>query len=259
MATMDVKTHALDRVLEALAPSIASEIDRVIQETRETIEKEFRDRVESAVREAESTAASAAQAQIERAVAEAKEEMRQQVAAEVEQQLREKVEAATAQLKNEAAEERTKLEAALVQQKNEWSGELNKVEDERDRWRIFAQTQRQLAEASSQSEMLSRFLAVAYPYANGLAIYLAKPDGLALWQSKGNEAFPKIISKETTDPDSYFKIISVRGKVVGAICAVTSFHAESLDFLVGSLERAIEAFAVKLRAPNPNSAAADSR
>jgi hypothetical protein len=76
-----------------------------------------------------------------------------------------------------------------------------------------------------------------------------------LWKSKGNGAFPEIISQQITDPESYFRILSVRGKTVGAICAAPSFKAEALDFLAASLERAIEGFGLKLRAPVPKAAA----
>src|SRR4029077_12977831 len=103
-------------------------------------------------------------------------------------------------------------------------------------WRVFAEAQRQLAEASSQAEILSRFLRLAEPFADGIAVYLAKADGLALWKGRGR-AFPEIISKETTDPESFFKAITVRNKTVAAICAAPPFKGETLDFLATSLER----------------------
>jgi hypothetical protein len=237
---MDVKTQALDRVLEALSSSLAAELDRVVQETRELLEQEFQARLRAAVRDAE-------------------EETRRQVTAELEQQFGARLEAAATRLRNEAAEERGKFEAAMNDLKNEWSVELNKVEDERERWRIFAETQRQLAEATSQSEMLSQFLDLVHPVAQGLALYVAKSDGLALWKSKGNGVFPGIISRETTDPESYFRTLSVRGRTVGAICALPPFQAGALDFLAASLERAVEVFGLKLRTLAPKPAAADSR
>src|SRR5207247_2615513 len=132
-------------------------------------------------------------------------------------------------------------------------------EDERDQWRTFAETQRQLAEAASQPEILTRFLKLAEPFADGLAMYVIKGDGLALWKSKGKGAFPEIISKQTTDPESYFRTLSVRGKTVGALCAAPSFKGDALDFLAGSLERAIEVFGLKLRAPVPKAAASETK
>ena len=149
------------------------------------------------------------------------------------------------------AGESAKLEAVMNQFKNEWSVERTKLQGEVERWRMFAEAQRQLGEASSQPEILSRFLRLGQPFAEGLAVYVTKPDGLGLWKSKGAGAFPEIISQQTTDPDSYFRIISVRGKTVAAICAAPSFNADALDFLAASLERAIEVFGLKLRTPAP--------
>src|SRR5262249_30062347 len=136
-------------------------------------------------------------------------------------------------LKAEAAAERDQLQAQL------------------DQWRVFAQAQQQLAESSSQPEMLSRFLNLAEPFTGGLALYVAKPDGLALWKSRGKAAFPGIISKETTDPEAFFRTVTVRGKAVAAVCAALPFRREALEFLTGSLERAVEGFGLKLRSPLP--------
>src|SRR5439155_26824683 len=82
-------------------------------------------------------------------------------------------------------------------------------------------------------------------------LYVAKADGLALWKHRGNGAFPEIISQQTTDPESYFRPVVVRDKAVAAVCAVPPFKPEALDFLAASLERAIEVFGLKLRAPVP--------
>ncbi len=72
----------------------------------------------------------------------------------------------------------------------------------------------------------------------GLAVYVAKVDGLALWKSRGKASFPAIISRDTTDPEAYFRTINVRGKAVAAVCAAPPFSRETLDFLTASLERA---------------------
>ena len=85
---MELKTQALDRVLEALSPALAAELDRVVQETRETLEQEFQKRLQAAVREAETSTAAAAAIQLDRAVAEAKEATRKQVSEELELQFR---------------------------------------------------------------------------------------------------------------------------------------------------------------------------
>ena len=121
----------------------------------------------------------------------------------------------------------------------------------RGRLERLSEAQHQLAEAASQSEMLSRALILAQPFAAGAALYVAKSDGLALWRSKGDGVFPQIISPQATDPDSYFRAISIRGKTVAALCATPPFKVDALDFLAAALERAVEVFGLKLRTPVP--------
>jgi hypothetical protein len=268
---MELKTQSLERLIQALSPTLSSELSRMVQETRESLEQEYNSRLETAVREAEAAAASGVQAQIESAVERAKEETRRQVAAEQEQQVNERVEAAISQFKQSAAEERARLETALTQHrleaaaeqarfeaaKNEWSTELNKVDDAREHWRILAQVQRELAEAPSQKEILGRFLRITQPLAEGMALYLPKGDALVLWKSTGKGAFPETIGKNGSDSGAYFRVLSVRGQKVGAICASTVLRSEDLEFLAGSLEHAIEVFGLKLRAPVNKPAAVD--
>lgn len=235
---MELKTQALDRVLEALSPALAAEFDRVASETRETLEQEFQKRLQTAVRDAESATQKAADMELEKAVAEARETTRRQVSEELEQQFKRTLEEATNKLQSDASTERARLQEQLNQ------------------WRVFADAQRQLTEASSQPEILARFLKLAEPFAAGMGVYVAKSDGLALWKSRGKAAFPEIISEETTDPESYFRTISVRGKTVAAVCASPPFKAEALDFLGSAMERAIELFGLRLRAPAPQVVAA---
>ena len=250
--SMEVKAQtAIDRLIEAVSPSLAAELDRIVQETRETMEQDFRARLSAAVQEAELARGATALAEIDRAVDEAKEETRRQVIAELEQEFGRKLDAATRQFRNEAAEERTRLETAMAQMKDEWSTELTKVDDERERWRTIAEMHQQLADASSQADILDRFLDLTQVFAPDMAVYVTKRDGLALWKSSGKTAFPKIISRETTDPESYFRLISIRGRTVAAVCAVPPFQAESVDFLASILERSIESFGLRLRAPLP--------
>jgi len=245
---MDVKAQtAVDRVLEAVSPSLAAELDRIVQEIREAMEREFQTRLSAAVKEAELARSTTALADLDAA----KEETRRQVMAEMEQEFARKLDAATLQVRNEAAEERTRLEAAMAKMKDEWAGELTKVDDERERWRTIAEMHQQLADASSQADILDRFLDLTQVFAQDMAVYVIKSDGLALWKSSGKTAFPKIISRETTDPESYFRLISVRGRTVAAVCAVPPFQAESVDCLAGILERSIETFGLRLRAPLP--------
>lgn len=233
---MELKTQALDRLLESLSPALSAELDRVVRENTESLEEDFQKRLQTAVREAEASVRGNTVGELNRAVAEASETMRKQITEELERKFAERLAETTNQLLGEAAAERARLQEQLVQ------------------WKTFADTPRQFAESASQPEMLSRFLHLAQPFAKGLAVYVAKSDGLALWKSRGNAAFPEIISQETTDPESYFRTIVVRGKTVAAVSAAPPFKPEALDFFGGSLERAIEAFGLKLRSPVPKPA-----
>jgi hypothetical protein len=185
----------------------------------------------------------------ERAVEQAREETRSQITAEMELQLKERLDIAAAEFRTESADERMKLDAMTDELKRDWSVERSQLQDEAARWRAFAEAQQQLSEASSQSEILTRALDLAQPFAEGVALYVAKPDGLALWRSKGNGAFSQIISQQPLDPDSYFRAISIRGKTVGAFSAAPPFKADALNFLAAALERAVEVFGLKLHTP----------
>lgn len=230
---MELKTQALDRLLDALSPALSAEFDRVIRENTETLEEDFKKRLEKAVREAEAAVRENGVTEMNRAVAEAIETTRKQLADELERRFAERLSETTNKLQTEAAAERTRLQEQLSQ------------------WKTFADTPRQLSEASSQPEILARFLHIAQPFAKGIAVYVAKSDGLALWKSRGKAAFPEIISQETTDPETYFRTIVVRGKTVAAVSAAPPFKPEALDFLGATLERAIELFGMKLRGPIP--------
>ena len=232
---MELKSQALDRVLEALSPALAAELDRVVAETRETLEQEFQKRLQQAGRDAENATRAEATVELAHAVAEAQEVTRKEVTAELERKFQNALADTTAGLRAEASAEQGRLQEQL------------------DQWRLFAEVEGRLVEASSQSEILARFLKIAQGFAAGLGLYVSKADGLALWKSRGNGAFPEIISEETTDPESYFRPIVVRSKTVGAICAVPPFKSEALEFLASSLERAIESFGLKLKAPVPKS------
>jgi hypothetical protein len=242
---MELKTQALDRLLEALSPAISSELDRITQETRETLEKEFENRMQTDRQEAEAAQA-AAQTELARAVEEATEATRTQVKADLEEEFKQRLAEMTGQLQAQAAESRSQL-------REQFELERAQLQEQLEQWKTFAEAYRQLVESSSQPEILSRFLRLSQPFAAALAVYVAKADGLALWKSRGNVAFPEIISQQTTDPESYFRSIHVRGKTVAAVSAVVPFKSDALDFLSGALERAIEMYGLRLRSIAVNS------
>src|SRR5947209_4494275 len=74
--SMELKTQGLDRLLEALSPALAAELDRVAQETRETLEREFQDRLRSAVEQAEAAAKTAAAAEFQQSAESAIEDLK---------------------------------------------------------------------------------------------------------------------------------------------------------------------------------------
>ncbi len=230
---MELKTQALDRVLEALSPALAKELERVVLETREELEQEFQQRLQDVARDAQAAAHREADAELHRRIAETREATRKQVEEELEERFKRALEENTHKIQTETAGERRALEEELA------------------KWRLFVQAQRQFAEASTQAEILARFLKLSEPFAAGLAVYVAKSDGLALWKSRGNGAFSEIISEGSTDPESYFRTIGVRGKVVAAVCASSPCQMEVIDFFVSSVEQAIEIFGLRLKAPLP--------
>jgi hypothetical protein len=208
----------------------------VVRETRETLEGEFQQRLESAVREAREEAQREAEVHLQRALSDVRETVQRQAGEELEQEF-----------KKTLAETTDRLQA-------EWTDERARLHEQLNEWRTFAEVQKELAEAPSQAEILSRFVKLAEPFAASLGVYIIKADGLALWRSRGKAVFPEIISEKTTDPEFYFETINVRGKTVAAVCAAEPHKADALNFLVASVERAIEFFGLKLRASGPKPA-----
>ena len=225
----ELKTPTLDRLLEVLAPPLAAELDRLVQDTRRTLEQEFEGRLQAALREAQITAATETEARLAEAVEQAKAGAERKVGEELELQFKQRLEQALSQAKNEVSSERATLEQELA------------------RLRVFALAQLELLAATSQAEVLSRFLNLTEPFAQDLALYVVKSGGLALWKTRGSTSFPDIISQETRDPDSYFNLIQVRGNTVAAVYAASPFKSDGLDFLGTLLEREIEMFGLRLR------------
>jgi hypothetical protein len=244
---MELSTQAVDKILEALAPALSAELERVLQEARQQQEEEFRKRLEAAIREAETTAARLAETQKAQAVA----ETREAVSAEMQAQFAQTLRQTSDQLRADSTQQ---SEAAAAQ----WDAEKARLQDQVNLWRTYAEGQREMAESGSQAEMLTRFLNLSEPFASAVAVYVTKADGLALWKSRGKGAFPELVSKDTIDPEAFFKPLVVRERTVGAVCAVQPYKAEPLDFLSACLGRAIEAFGMKLQTPLPRPAAVAS-
>lgn len=187
--------------------------------------------------------------QAETQTAQAVADTREKVSAEMQAQFAETLRQATNQMQADFAQQ---SQASAVQ----WEAEKARLQDQITLWRTYAEGQRQLADSVSQAELLTRFLNLAEPFASAIAVYVTKADGLALWKSRGKGAFSDLVSKDTIDPEAFFKPLVVRDRTVAAVCAVQPFKAEPLEFLSACLGRAIEAFGMKLQTPAPKPAAA---
>jgi hypothetical protein len=251
--SVDQRTQAADRLLKAISPGLAAELDRILDETRKAFEADFEQRLQAAVKDAETSARDRAagerQQAVDRAIEETRNAVRKQVADEMQSQFSKHLDETTGTLKSTHQAELQKVQAAFEKGQADWKTERDQIQAQAEQWRVFAEAQKQLADAGSQTEILMRWLKLAEPFGSSVAVYTAKADGLALWKSRGKAVFPGIISQQTTDPESYFKPIVVRGKTVAAVCSIPPYRADALDFLVSTVERAIELFGLKLRTP----------
>src|SRR5262245_49991072 len=156
---------------------------------------------------------------VEQVVEETRESVRKQVTDDLQAQFAQTLDATMRTLTSTQ-------EAEMQQARAEWAAERDRIQQQLEQWRSFAEAQKQLSEANSQGEILMRWLKLAESFGSSIAIYTAKPDGLGLWKSRGTAVFPELISHETTDPDSFFSPIIVRGKTVAAVCATSPYQAE---------------------------------
>lgn len=233
---MDSHAEGNARAVDATDSELSAELTRILDTTRNQLEEEFRKRLESAIRAAEDISTKVAESEREQALAQA----RLQITAELRGQFDQTLQQNTQRLE---AEFESRISAATKQ----WETERAQLQEQLDVWRTYADAQRQMSESDTQAEILGHFLDRAEPFAPNLAVYVAKPDGLALWKTRGRMAFPNVVSKDTIDPDAYFKTIVVRERIVAAVCARQPLKPESLDFLSGALSRAIEAFGIRLQ------------
>jgi hypothetical protein len=204
--------------------SLSAELDRILDNTRRQLAEELR-------RYAGST-----EVQREQLLASCRETVAAELRTQFEQTLQQTVE-------NLKAEFEERMAAA----REEWDEEKDRLRDQTNLWRTYADAQREMGESRSQTEILTHFLRHAESFAPNIALYVARPDGLALWKTRGHGPFPAVISRDTCDPEAFFKAVEVREKTVAAICARPPFSAQPLEFLASCLERAIEAFGARLQ------------
>jgi hypothetical protein len=233
---MGLHTKDTEKTIESRDPALSGELSRILDSARQQLEDEFAKRLASAVSEAGSAARKVADGEREQALIDA----RIQISAELREQFDQTLLLTTSRMEAEFA---TRMKSSAA----EWAAEKARLQEEMNVLRAYADAQRQMGESRSQSEILGHFLNGAEMFAPNLAVYVAKEDGLALWKTRGRTAFPQVVSKETIDPEAYFKPIVVREKTVAAVCAHQPLDTESLNFLSSALSRAIEAFGARLQ------------
>src|SRR4029453_16798952 len=203
---MDPYADGNAKAADSTDSELTAELTRILDAARRQLEEEFRKRLEAAVRDAKSASAKAAEQEREQSLTDA----RLQVTAELRGQFDQTPQQNTARLQAE-------FDERMRPSTKEWEKERASLQEQLNLWRTYADAQRQMSESSTQAEILGHFLDRAEPFAPTLAVYVAKPDGLALWKTRGRIAFPNVVSKDTIDPDAYFKTIVVRERIVAAV------------------------------------------
>ena len=241
---MELDTEDAKNPSELASGDLALEIGRILEAAKTQLEEEFRKRLEAAVEQARSSATGLADSEREQAVSTARAEVTAELRAQFDQTLVQRI----AQLQSD-------FERRMREAREEWDEEKERVQEQADLWKTYAEAQRLMLESNSQAEILSHFLQRTEGFAPNLAIYLARPDGLVLWKTRGDGPFPHLISQDTSDPDAYFKTISVRDHTVAAVSARQPYSDKPLAFLCACLERAIEMFGTRLQSRKPKAAA----
>jgi hypothetical protein len=240
---MELHTEGNPQTVDEVGSNLTVALSKILENARAQMEEEFHKRLESAVREAESTSKVAAGTEMQQALSDAQAQLSAELRAQFDQTLQENTSRMQAEFEQQ-------LSAAT----REWETEKARLREQIDMWRACADSQRQMGESRTQVEILGQFLDRAEPFAPNLAVYVAKPDGLALWKTRGSASFPQVVSKDKIDSDAYFKTIVVRDKIVAAVCAKQPLKPEFLDFLSGAFARAIEAFGMRLQTQAPTAA-----
>lgn len=228
--------RTVDRLLGVASPLMAKELDVVMQQFRANLEDEFRIRAEN---------------ERLQAVEETRKSVRVEVTEEMEARFKEEFKIQLEEFRNSIEEDSRQAKVEFGRQISQKADQIEKqrtnLTREITRWRLLAHFSVRIGEASSQIEILTRFLTLAEQFADGVALYLNKPTGLELWRSRGDVVFPNFISDETIDPESFFSRILVRNKTVAAVYADNVEELEFFPLLVKSLTKAIEDFGLRLR------------
>ena len=241
-----------ERLLNAAKPALAAELHKMQDELRGALDAEANVRLKKALLDKDAeiqTLLLAKETQFEahlekelkRVGIETSERVRLEVTAELEARFNETLAQETDRLT-----ERFTGEAEVAE--TQWKDERAKLVETSERWQTLAEYHRKIGEASSQLEILRRFLRTAIKFSTSSAVYLNKEDGLALWNAEGEAGvFPDVVSEGTIDPEWYFSNVVVRGKTIAAIGAAGTSDRDALVVMADTLKRAIENFGLRLR------------
>lgn len=260
---MSGENPSLQRLMDAIAPAASEELARMMQELRASLAADSTVRLRKALLDKDKEFEEKSKQLRAEAESATEERVREEVTASLEARFKEETSRQLDQLRNELEKEALASSAGWDQERNALETDRNteraglevKADKERaelkaeiDRWRLLAEFHRRVGDASSQVEILKRFLTASQRFATGVALYLNKADGLELWESRGEApAFPEVVSKETIDPEWYFAPVVVRSKTVAAVCAAGTEDRDSLVVLVDALKKAIENFGLRIR------------
>ncbi len=223
------RTSVREKVTKELEARFKPDLEKQLKELGERLEEEARQ------------ATTRLKGQHAQAIAKERESVRENVTADLENEFK-------MELRTELSQLESRLKADTHRAGSQWKLERTELIDQAEKWRLLAEFQRRLGDASSQVQILSRFLNASERFCAGVALYLNKPDGLELWKRKGEAAvFPELISPETIDPEWYFTPVVIRSKTVAAICAAGIEDRESLVMLVDVLKKTVESFGLRLR------------
>jgi hypothetical protein len=241
-----------ERLLNVAKPALSAELTKMLDEFRGSLDAEANVRLKKALLDKEAeiqTLLRDKEAQFESRLADELKRVDGKTTDKVTQQLTSDFEMRfneTLSQETDRLTERFSGEAETAEAK--WKGERAGLVEARDRWQTLAEYHRKIGEASSQLEILRRFLRTGVKFANSAAVYLNKEDGLALWNAEGEAGvFPDVVSEGTIDPEWYFSTVVVRGKVIAAITAAGASDRDALVVMADTLKRAIENFGLRLR------------
>ena len=247
------RRQALEETEKSVRAGVTAKLEARFKADLTSQLDELRTRLEEEARKA----IDALKSEHEQRVKRERESVRLGVTAEMEARFKGDLQSQLEQLRASMEQEAREAEARLKREASETAERLKEQAEEVarqvDRWRLLAEFSRRIGDASSQVEILARFLKAAEQFSAGVALYLNKPEGLELWKSGGENAFPDLISEDTIDPEWYFSKIVVRDKTVAAICALGVEDRESLLVLVEGLTKAIENFGLRIRFFGPPS------